>query len=204
MGGNAIRGAARIALQRWADEERPAVGVYTFQAPPTTNYDLETGRSNPHVAFSPVAEAVEVLVDTESGSIRIPRVISVMDVGQAINPSMLAGQVEGGIVQALGYSLSENLIIDQAQIQTLDLTTYLLPTVLDVPDCVESYIVENPDPVGPWGARGAGETPFIAIAPALAGAIHDATGVFFDRLPLTPSAVLSGLKDLQGTSSDPL
>lgn len=203
MGGNAICGAAREALQRWADEERPAVGVYTYKAPPTTNYDPETGRSNPHVAFSPVAEAVEVLVDTESGSIRILRVISVMDVGQAINPSMLAGQVEGAIVQALGYSLSENLITDQAQIQTPDLTTYLLPTVLDVPDCVESYIVENPDPVGPWGARGAGETPFIAIAPALVGAIHDATGVFFDRLPLTPSAVLSGLKDLQGAASDP-
>lgn len=202
MGGNAIRGAAREALRHWADEERPAVGVYTYHAPPTTNFDQETGHSNPHIAYSPIAEAVEVSVDIESGSIIVPRVISVMDVGQVINPAMLEGQVEGAVVQALGYSILENLLIDQARIQTYDLTTYLIPTVLDVPDCVESHIVENPDPIGPWGARGAGETPFIAIAPALAGAIHDATGIFFDRLPLIPSTILSGLKDQQSALSD--
>ena len=203
MGGNAIRGAAREALKRWLGEERPAVGVYTYRAPATTNYDPETGRSTPHIVFSPIAEAVEVLVDTETGSISVPRVISVMDVGQVINPTMLTGQVEGAVAQALGYSILENFVTDQGRIQTSDLTTYLLPTVLDVPDRVESHIVEHPDPTGPWGARGAGETPFIAVAPALAGAVHAATGIFFDRLPLIPPVVLSGIQDQRGGGAHP-
>jgi CO/xanthine dehydrogenase Mo-binding subunit len=200
MGGNAIRGAAREALQRWVDENRPAIGTFTYHAPSTTNYDPETGRSVPHVVFSPIAEAVEVLVDTETGSISVPRVISVVDVGRAINPVMLTGQVEGAVVQALGYSVMENFITERGHIQTPDLTTYLIPTVLDVPDCVESQVVEHPDPIGPWGARGVGETPFIAVAPALAGAIHDATGIFFDRLPLIPQTILNGIRDRREAS----
>ena len=200
MGGNAIRGAAREALQRWGNEDRPAVGVFTYHAPSTTNYDPETGNSIPHVVFSPIAEAVEVLVDTETGSICVPRVISVLDVGQTIHPAMLTGQVEGAVVQALGYSLLENFITDRGRIQTPDLTTYLVPTVLDVPDRVESHIVEHPDPTGPWGARGAGETPFIAVAPALVGAVHDAIGFFFDHLPLIPQAIVSGMRVQQSGS----
>jgi CO/xanthine dehydrogenase Mo-binding subunit len=199
MGGNAIRGAAQAALQHWMDEERPAVGVYTYHAPETTNYDPQNGRSIPHVVFSPIAEAVEISVDTETGAIEVPRVVSVMDVGQAINPALLTGQVEGAVAQAVGYALYENFITEHGRIQTADLTTYLLPSVRDVPGRIESHIVENPDPVGPWGARGAGETPFIAISPAIAGALHEATGLFFNRLPLTPQTVLGEIQACRRT-----
>ena len=197
LGGNAILGAAREALKKWNEEDRPAVGFYTYHAPSTTKYDPQDGHCNPHVAFSPVAEAVFVLVDAETGLIRVPRVISVMDAGKVINPVMLSGQVEGAVVQALGYTVLENFVSHQCQIQTSDLATYLVPTISDIPDCVESYFLENQDPIGPWGARGGGETPFLAIAPALTGAIHDATGIFFDRLPLLPQIVLSKLRQQQ-------
>jgi len=190
MGGNALRGAAQVALQAWAAEERPAVGMYTYHAPATTNYHPENGQCTPHVVFSPIAQAVEIVVDTATGAVQARRVISVMDVGQAINPLLLAGQVEGAVVQAVGYTLFENFITERGRILTADLTTYLLPAIGDTPERVESYIVEHPDPIGPWGARGAGETPIIAIAPAIAGALYDATGIFFDRLPVLPSAIL--------------
>jgi CO/xanthine dehydrogenase Mo-binding subunit len=94
----------------------------------------------------------------------------------------------------VGYATLENFVVQAGHILTPTLGTYLIPTALDVPDAVDSIIVEHPDPVGPWGARGMGETPFIAVAPAVASAVHDATGVWFDRLPLTPQAVLAGLR----------
>jgi len=195
MGGNAIIGAARKALACWQNEERPAWGRYTYHAPSTTGFDPQTGYARPHVVFSPVAQSVETEVDTETGKIHVPRVITVIDVGQAINPTLLEGQVEGAVSQAMGYAVMENLISHEGRIQTTNMATYLLPTVLDVPEKVESILVENPDPVGPWGARGAGETPFIPFAPALASAIYNATGVWYDQLPLTPQAILAGLRD---------
>ncbi|HJW91438.1 MAG TPA: molybdopterin cofactor-binding domain-containing protein [Anaerolineales bacterium] len=194
MGGNAIRGASRLALKRWCNEERPAVGEYTYYAPRTTDFDRITGCLRPHVVFSPVAQAVEVEVDIETGEMFAPRVITVVDVGKAINPAQVHGQIEGSVVQALGYTLIENFITKNGFIQTPNLTTYLIPTVLDAPLEVESYLVETPDPLGPWGARGMGETPFITFAPALAGAVHAATGAWFNCLPLVPPMVLEGLR----------
>jgi CO/xanthine dehydrogenase Mo-binding subunit len=197
MGGNAVKGAAREALERWTNEERPATATYTYHAPLTTGFDAESGYSRPHVVFSPVAQAVEVEVDTETGELNVLRVVTALDVGQAINPGLLEGQVEGAVAQAIGYAILENFISQEGRIQTPNLTTYLLPTVLDVPTVVETLRVDHLDPVGPWGARGVGETPFIAFAPALASALYDATKVWFDRIPLTPPVVLAGLRGKQ-------
>lgn len=194
MGGNAILGAARLALESWASEDRPAVGSFTYHAPLTSDFDSQTGQGKPYVVFSPVVQAVEVEVDSETGELRLPRVITVVDVGKAVNPAAVTGQVEGAVAQALGYAVLENFISREGVILTPNLSTYLLPTVLDMPASVESHVVENTEPVGPWGARGMGETPFIAFAPALVSAVHAATGVWFDRLPLTPPAVLAGLQ----------
>jgi CO/xanthine dehydrogenase Mo-binding subunit len=194
MGGNAIRGAARAALARWHDEERPAVAEYTYHAPATTGFDPESGFGVPHVVFSPVAQAAAVDVDIETGQVSVRQVVTAVDVGKTINPAQVQGQVRGAVAQAVGYATQENFVTRDARILTSALSTYLIPTVLDVPEVVESLIVENPDPVGPWGARGVGETPFIALAPAIASAVHDATGVWFDSLPLTPPAVLAGLR----------
>jgi CO/xanthine dehydrogenase Mo-binding subunit len=140
-----------------------------------------------------VAQAVEVEVDTETGVLDIRRVVCADDVGKAINPQQVEGQIEGGVVQAVGWATCENFITEEGHVLTPYLSTYLIPTIADVPERVESIIVEKPDRRGPWGARGMGEMPFIPLAPALVAAIHDATGVWIDDLPLTPERVLQSL-----------
>lgn len=195
LGGNAILGAAREALESWNNEERPAKGVYTYHAPLTTNFDPKTGSSKPHVAYSPIAQAVEVKVNIETGEVRVPGVVSVVDTGQAINPALLNGQIDGAVIQGLGYSLMENFITQDGLIETVDLTTYLIPTVADIPEENEAILCQHPEAVGPWGARGIGETPLIAIAPAVAGGVHAATGIWFDTLPLTPQTVFLKIHD---------
>ena len=132
-------------------------------------------------------------MDTETGELRVLRVVCADDVGKAVNPQQVEGQIEGAVVQALGWATCENFITADGQVLTPNLSTYLIPTIDDVPERVESIIIERPDPRGPWGVRGMGEMPFIPLAPALAAAVHDATGVWFDELPLTPERVLRGL-----------
>jgi CO/xanthine dehydrogenase Mo-binding subunit len=193
MSGNAIKGAAQAALAKWEAEERPAVAEYTYLAPKTTPFDKETGYSLPNLSYAYVAQAVEVEVDLETGFIKILRVVSADDVGQAINPGLVRGQIEGAIVQAEGYVLTENFISHNGHILTDQLSTYLIPTILDIPDSVESVILEIAEPNGPFGARGLGELPFIPVAPAIAAAVHDATGVWFNEFPLTPERILRGL-----------
>jgi CO/xanthine dehydrogenase Mo-binding subunit len=196
MAGNAIRGAAEFALKKWHDEERPAVGSYRWQAPETTPFDPETGHSWPNFAYGYVAQAVELEVDTETGQIRVIRVTTVDDVGRAVNPQMVQGQVEGAVVQALGWALMENFQTRDGQVLTPHLSTYLIPTSLDLPDEAVSVLLEYSDPIGPWGVRGMGEMPFICVAPAVVSAVHDAVGVRFPSLPLTPERVWRGLRGL--------
>ena len=117
------------------------------------------------------------------------------DVGQAVNPQQVQGQIEGAVVQAAGYTLLENFIQVGGYTQTRTLSTYLIPTILDIPERVHSIIMENPDPIGPYGARGMGEMPYLPFAPAVSAAVHAATGVWYDEFPLVPERVLSGLKE---------
>ncbi len=193
MSGNSIRGAAAAALEKWKTEERPAIAEYTYLAPKTQPFDPETGRSTPNFSYAYVAQAVEVEVDTEAGFIKILRVVSADDVGKAINPALVQGQIEGGVVQAQGYAMLEDMKVKNGRILTDQLSTYLIPTVLDIPEAVESVIVEVAEPNGPFGARGLGELPFLPLAPAIAAAVHDATGVWFNEFPLTPERILRGL-----------
>jgi len=193
MAGNAIKGAAEAALAKWNAEERPAVAEFKYLAPKTTPFEPETGRATPNFAYAYSAQAVEVEVDTETGQVRVLRVVAADDVGQAINPMLVEGQIEGAVVQAQGYALLEDLKVKDGRILANQLSTYLIPTILDIPEKVESVIVEAPDPNGPWGARGVGELPFLPTAPAIVAAVHDATGVWFDEFPLTPEKVLRGL-----------
>jgi CO/xanthine dehydrogenase Mo-binding subunit len=193
MSGNAVKGAAQQALKKWEAEERPAIVEYTYLAPETTPFDKETGKCLPNFAYAYVAQVAEVEVDTDTGQLHILKIISADDVGQAINPAQVEGQIEGGIVQAQGYVMMENFITKGGYVLTDQLSTYLIPTVLDIPDVVESVVVEIPDERGPWGAKGLGELPYLPLAPAIMAAIHNATGVWFDEFPLTPERLLRGL-----------
>ena len=194
MSGNAVRGAAEKALTAWQNEDRPAVGEYVYLAPKTTPIDHDTGYGKPNFAYGYVAQAAFVAVDTETGEVRVERFVSADDVGKAINPQQVIGQIEGGAVQALGYALLEDFRTAQGRVLTDKLSTYLIPTVLDIPDRLDAIIVETPDPNGPFGARGMGEMPYLPAAAAVAAAVHDATGVRFDAFPLTPERVWRGLK----------
>ncbi len=193
MAGNAIRGAAELALQAWKNEERPARAEFQYRPPRTTPYDPETGKSEPNFAYGYVAEAVEVEVDVETGQVRLINVICADDVGKAVNPQQVQGQVEGAVVQAAGYAILENFIQQDGQVLTKTLSTYLIPTILDIPEKVESIVLEYADPRGPWGARGMGEMPYLPLAPAVGAAIRNATGKWFDTFPYTPERILFGL-----------
>lgn len=193
MSGNSIRGAAEVALKKWKAEERPAIGEFKYLAPRTNQFDKETGYSTPNFAYAFVAQAAEVEVDTETGHVRVIRIISADDVGKAINPALVEGQVEGAVVQAQGYTILEDYKTKDGRVLTDQLSTYLIPTIWDIPEKVETVFVEVPDPNGPWGARGLGELPFLTVAPAIGAAIHDATGAWIDEFPFTPERVLRAL-----------
>jgi CO/xanthine dehydrogenase Mo-binding subunit len=193
MSGNAIRGAAEVALKKWQAEERPAIGEFQYLAPRTTEFDKETGYSTPNFAYAFVAQAIEVEVDTETGHVRVLRVLTADDVGKPINPALVEGQVEGAVVQAQGYAILEDWKTKDGRVLTDQLSTYLIPTIWDIPEKVETVLIEVPDPNGPWGARGVGELPYLTVAPAIGAAIHNATGIWVNEFPFTPERVLRAL-----------
>jgi len=195
MAGNAIKGAAEQALEKWKNEERPAIAEYQYFSPKTTPFDPETGYCRPNFAYGYVAEAVECEVDIETGKVKITRVVCADDVGKAVNPQLIEGQVEGAVVQASGYTITENFIQKNGLVLTDKFSTYLIPTVLDIPDKVESVILEYTDKNGPWGIKGMGEMPYLPFAPAVTAAVHDAIGIWFDDFPLTSEKVYLALKN---------
>jgi CO/xanthine dehydrogenase Mo-binding subunit len=196
MAGNSIIGAAKEALKKWADEERPAKAVYTYRSPETTPLDPLTGESIPNFAYGYFAEAIEVKVDKQTGKVKILRVHCADDVGKAINPLQVRGQVEGAVVQAAGYAMLENFIQENGRVRTDNLATYLIPTIMDIPGETKTIILEEQSDIGPFGAKGMAEMPFIPFAPALSSALHDATGHWYDAFPLTEERILKGLGKL--------
>lgn len=194
MTGNAILGAAEEAAKSWLEGDRPAVGQFRYVPPPTEALDPEgLAPTTPNFAYGYVAEAVDLSVDMETGHIVVHDVVCAVDVGRVVNRDLVLGQVEGAIIQAHGYALSESLQVADGRILNPRFSGYLIPGISDVPERVRSVLLEIPDPRGPFGLRGMAEMPFLPYTPAIAAALHDATGVWFDSFPLTPSRVLEGL-----------
>lgn len=187
--GNAVVGAAEAALLAWKNEERPAVATYTYQAPATYDFSTMSDQGSTALSLGYLAQAVEIELDSQTGRISVERISSAHDVGKAINPEAVAGQVQGGAVQGLGWATLEDFIVERGQILTTELSTYLIPTVLDVPAGFDVIILEHPSSRGPWGAVGVGEMPLLAVAPAIFAALHDAAGVWCNRVPLTQERV---------------
>jgi len=152
------------------------------------------GKGNISAAYGFGAQAVEVEVDIETGKVKPLRVISAHDVGRAINPMYVEGQIEGGVVMGLGYALLEELQVREGRVQNPTLLDYRLLTALDAPQ-IESVIIETDDPEGPFGAKGVGEMGTNPTAAAVANAIYDAIGVRINSLPITPEKVLRALKE---------
>jgi len=173
------------------------IGKATYYLPGVMP-DPETGASSRPASFYMfVAQAAEVEVDTLTGKIRIVRIVTANDCGKAINPMMVEGQQEGGVLSmGIGSALLEEVIIDNGVMLNPQLADYKIPTTLDCPilDNYKSAIIETPHRDGPWGAKGVGEGTMVCSAPAIANAIYDAIGIRFHDIPITPEKVLMALK----------
>ncbi|NCF83222.1 MAG: molybdopterin-dependent oxidoreductase [Proteobacteria bacterium] len=163
-----------------------------FRAPFTDAIDPETGQGRVHPDYAYGAQAVEVAVDTETGEITVLKSVGAHDVGQAINPAAVEGQIEGGTSQGHGYALSEELQYREGKLVTPSFSEYLIPTAMDMPR-VQSIILESRSGVGPFGAKGIGEPSLTPVAPAIANAVADAIGVRIPDLPITPEKVVKAL-----------
>lgn len=180
-------GAARtgISLQ--------AVGHFD---PDTTKLDPETGQGKPYGTYAFATQAVLIKVDRETSQVDVIKVVAAHDVGRAINPNMVTAQIEGAVVMGMGYSLMEEVVIREGQIINPNFKDYLLPTVKDIPEIV-SFIVEEPEPTGPYGAKGVGEPAMVPTAAAVANAVYKATGSRIYELPITADRVWRSLSNTE-------
>ena len=166
-------------------------GVGRFD-PPTTTLDAK-GQGAPYATYAFGAQVAMVDVDTELGTVTPVRIHAAHDVGRAINPTQVEGQIEGGIAQGIGLALMEEYLPGKTE----NLHDYLIPTIGDVPE-IEVIIVEDPEPLGPFGAKGVGEPGLVPTAPAILGAIRHATGVRVTRIPALPHRLRRALREQGG------
>jgi CO/xanthine dehydrogenase Mo-binding subunit len=144
------------------------------------------------------ATAIEVEVDRETGDVTVTRHVTVSDVGKALNPTQVRGQDEGAAIMGLGHTLMERLILDdEGRIRNLGAIDYRIPTSMDLPQRMESDVIENGDGPGPYGAKGMSEGALLCVAPAVAAAVRDATGVVIRDLPLSPERVWRALREAE-------
>jgi CO/xanthine dehydrogenase Mo-binding subunit len=189
--GNAL--ALDKVVKACAADGIPLYHVAQFNAPFRELIDFKTGQGQVFPDFTFGSHAVEVAVDLETGKVRVLKLISCFDVGQAINPLSAEGQLEGGAIYGLGYALTEKVILDRGLTLTPSFSEYLIHTAMDAPD-VQTIMIESGDGAGPFGAKGVGEPSCVPIAPAVVNAVCDAIGVRIFDLPLTPEKILKALK----------
>ncbi len=187
--GQVRAGNAALDLAALETDDRGDVlsGFGTFD-PPTSPLDAN-GQGVPYSCYGFAAQMAEVTVDVKLGRIRVDRIVAAHDVGKAINPTLVEGQIHGGIAQGLGLALMEEYIPGRTE----NLHDYLIPTFGDMPE-IETILIEDPEPLGPFGAKGIGEPALIPTAPAILSAFENATGVRLVEVPATPDRVLAALR----------
>ncbi|MBI3648098.1 MAG: molybdopterin-dependent oxidoreductase, partial [Actinobacteria bacterium] len=176
----------------------------TFR-PPRGEFDPRTGQGDTFPDYTYGTHAVDVEVDLDTGRVRLLRYVACHDVGRAISPQRVEGQIQGGAVQGIGYALTEKVAIEDGNNLSSLFADYLIPTAADVPD-VEPIVLEAAEGKGPFGARGIGEAPVGPTAAAVASAIAAAVGVRLTELPFTPERVLLAIREAEqaeGVSGDP-
>ena len=188
--GRAVAMRALLAQCARVGVPRSHLGVY--HAPAGEPVDLHAGAGKVFPDYTFGAHAAEVEVDTETGVVRVLKYAAAHDVGRAINPQSVEGQIQGGAVQGLGYGLMEEVVVEEGTNLTTSFASYLIPTATDVPD-VEAIVLESGEGLGPFNARGIGEPPIGPPAAAIANAIEDATGARITRLPITAERVARAL-----------
>ncbi|MEE1824520.1 xanthine dehydrogenase subunit D [Streptomyces sp. BE20] len=152
---------------------------------PTVPFDKETGQGFGHVQYTFCANRAVVDVDIELGLVKVVELTAVQDVGKALNPLSVVGQIQGGCTQALGLAVMEEIIVKDGKVRNASFTDYLIPTILDTPP-IPVEILELPDPNAPYGLRGVGEAPTVSATPSIVAAIRNATGLALHRIPVRP------------------
>ncbi|MBA2538719.1 MAG: xanthine dehydrogenase family protein [Deltaproteobacteria bacterium] len=211
--------ALKAKLEAWGKEHNmPSAGVdelgciyatqhgelaetVTYEPPPGIAWDDVTYTGSAYPVFGWACCLVDVAVDLDTYEITIERCVQAIDVGKAINPSIVKGQIEGGTLQALGWAVIENVTYKDGRVSNANMTNCIVPTFADAPD-LETLIVEVPYPFGPSGAKGVGEIPMDGPAAAVANAVEDALGVAFDTLPLSPESLALGVRSAQLTDAE--
>jgi 4-hydroxybenzoyl-CoA reductase alpha subunit len=182
-----------IKAYQYADLPMPIVGRAAWFPPATepTTLFKEDGNFSPNYSF--MAQAAEVDVNLETGQIKLLKMVTAHDCGRAINPMLVEGQLEGSVVGGMGQALYENILVEKGQVMNPSFLDYGFPTFMEMPE-IEAIEVETDDPVGPFGAKEAGEGTQLSPAPAIVNAIYDAIGVDFKELPVTPDQILEWLE----------
>jgi aldehyde oxidoreductase len=192
-----MAGRRRIDLARLpVNEAGLVIQVEETFDPPTTTLDAD-GQGDPYAVFGYGAHLAEVEVDIALGLVKVVRLVCAHDVGRAINPTLVEGQIEGGAAQGLGMALMEEFFPGRGE----NLHDYLIPTIGDMPP-VESILIEESSSIGPFGAKGIGEQALIPTAPAILNAIHHATGARIRQIPATPDRVLEAIRRVAQGEAD--
>lgn len=174
-----------------ANQKREFLSAFGWYKAPDISWDEETGQGRPYFTYVYGCQIAEVEVDTATGQIEVLKMTAAHDVGKAINPATLKGQIYGGVMMGLGYGIMEEVETVQGYIKNTNFDEYLIPTIKDMPE-ISPIIVENPDPHGPYGAKSIGEPTLELGAPAIANAVAQATGKRIRHLPLNLERVLLG------------
>jgi len=186
-----------VPMRRLAGEmaSRRIEGISTgWYRSRTRRFDAATGSGDPYEFYAVACHVARVVVDSELGLVRVVEISAAHDVGRVIHRDALEGQIQGGIVQGIGWGTTEELKLDRGRLANPSFTDYIIPTAADVPT-ISIAVVESEGPGGPFGAKGIGEPSLIPTAAAVRNAVVDALGVEIDRLPLTPPTVVAALGD---------
>jgi len=170
----------------------PLKAFSKYQPPPNVRWDDEKYQGDAYGAYAWAVYVAEVSVDTLTYEAHVDDFVAVQEVGRVINPVLAAGQIEGGVAQAIGFTLFENVVWQNGRMANGQMTNYIMPTAADIPP-IRVYFEENPYAYGPGGAKGIGELPMDGAAPAILNAIENATGVSFNHVPLMPEAMMEEL-----------
>jgi len=191
--GKILSSLEEVAARSYS-EEKPLTAEGYFD-PPSTSLDADTGHGIPYATYAFACQMADVQVDPETGVVEVLRVVAAHDVGKAVNPSGVEGQIAGGVAMGIGFALMEEFVPGQ----TFSMSDYLIPTVLDSP-AVLPIIVEDPEPTGPFGAKGVGEPALIPTAPAIMNAIAQALGERIYHLPANPGRVFEASRRSESAS----
>jgi CO/xanthine dehydrogenase Mo-binding subunit len=179
----------QTACREYVAKVGPLKSFSKYQPPPNVVWDDEKYQGDAYGTYAWAVYVAEVSVDTLTYEVRVDDFVALQEVGRVINPVLAAGQIEGGVAQAIGFTLFENVVWQDGRMANGQMTNYIMPTAADIPP-IRVYFEEHPYAYGPGGAKGIGELPMDGAAPAILSAIENATGVSFNHVPLMPEAMM--------------